>query len=107
MKNINPQLTTLAYSNISKSVFTPKERTTTLLDSFDGLWSNTNLEPLNDPKEYALTVNVLRKNWMNTDHSDQTLRMPKYTGVTNGFSSCQPTPPAFVNGIETNAIRYT
>ncbi|MBD0777122.1 hypothetical protein HPE56_04880 [Maribacter sp. ANRC-HE7] len=81
MKNINPQLTTLiVYNNISKSVFIPKERTTTLRDRFDGVWSNTNLEPVNDPKEYAITVNVLQNKWMNTDNSDQTLRMPKYSG---------------------------
>ena len=100
-KNINPQLAALiAHMDVSKSLIFSEERIKTVEDSLYGIWSELNLEQFNDSKEYALVVSDHIKGWMNKDNYKQTRTMPKFTVNTDDPSRWQPTPPAYMDGIE-------
>lgn len=100
-KNINPQLAALiAHMDVSKSLIFSEERIKTLQDSLYGVWSDINLEQFNDSKDYALVVTDHIKDWMNKDNYGQTRTMPKFTVNTDDPSRWQPTPPAYMDGIE-------
>jgi len=100
-KNINPQLAALiAHMDVSKSLIFSEERIKTVEDSLYGIWSEINLEQFNDSKDYALIVSDHIKGWMNKDNYKQTRTMPKFTVNTDDPSRWQPTPPAYMDGIE-------
>jgi len=100
-KNINPQLAALiAHMDVSKSLIFSEERIKTVEDSLYGIWSEINLEQFNDSKDYASIVSNHIKGWMNKDNYKQTRTMPKFTVNTDDPSRWQPTPPAYMDGIE-------
>ena len=100
-KNINPQLAALiAHMDLSKSLIFSEDRIKILQDSLYGVWSDINLEQFNDSKEYALKVTDHIRDWMNKDNYGQTRTMSKFTVNTDDPSRWQPTPPAYMDGIE-------
>lgn len=100
-KNINPQLAALiAHMEASKSLIFSEDRIKSLQDSLYGIWSDMNVEQFNDSKDYALKVTAQIKDWMNKDNYGQTRTMSKFTVNTDDPSRWQPTPPAYMDGIE-------
>ena len=69
-------------------------------DSLYGIWSSKNEKVFNASKSYGLKVSEHIANWMDQDNYSQTRTMPKFTVNTDDKSRWQPTPPAYMSGIE-------
>jgi hypothetical protein len=90
----------IAHMDLSKSLVFSEERMEHYRDSLYALWSKQNKSEFTQSKEYGLSVAQHIKLWMNTDQYNQTRTMPKFTVITEDPSRWQPTPPAYMDGIE-------
>lgn len=100
-KNINPQLAALiAHMDVSKSLIFSEDRMKTLQDSLYTLWGDINNEQLDASRIYGLEVATSIKAWMDKDNYKQTRTMPKFTVNADDQTRWQPTPPAYMDGIE-------
>ncbi len=90
----------IAHMDLSKSLVFSEERMEHYRDSLYTLWSKQNKSEFSQSKEYGLAVAQHIKLWMNTDQYNQTRTMPKFTVITEDPSRWQPTPPAYMDGIE-------
>ena len=98
---VNLELAALiAHMDLSKSLVFSEERMEHYRDSLYTLWSKQNKAEFTQSKEYGLAVAQHIKLWMNTDQYNQTRTMPKFTVITEDPSRWQPTPPAYMDGIE-------
>ncbi len=99
--NINPQLSALiAHMILSKKLIFSEDRITTMQDSLYGVWKNTNEDQFEASKAYGSKVADHIAQWMNKDNYNQTRTMPKFTVNTEDPTRWQPTPPAYIDGIE-------
>ena len=99
--NINANLAALiAHMEVSKMLLFSKEKLDVLKDSLYHKWRYTNEKEFIASQYYALKVVSQVKKWMDADQYSQTRTMPKYTVDTNGASTWQPTPPAYMDAIE-------
>jgi hypothetical protein len=100
-KNINPQLAALiAHMDLSKKLIFSEDRLQVYQDSLYTAWENINPLEFNASKAYALEVVAHIAEWMNADNYKQTRTMPKFTVMTEDVARWQPTPPAYMDGIE-------
>jgi hypothetical protein len=100
-KKVNFELAALmAHMELSKSLIFSEDRFKKLQDSLYAQWEDTNEDEFIDSKNYAMSVVEHMKAWMNTDNYAQTRTMPKFTVDTDDPSRWQPTPPAYMDGIE-------
>ncbi len=100
-KLINPQLSALmAHMEISRQLIFSEDKFLVLQDSLYGNWKETNASEFEDSRDYALLVSDHVKEWMKKDNYSQTRTMPKFTVSTEEPSRWQPTPPAYMDGIE-------
>tara|TARA_R110002020_G_scaffold113688_1_gene261595 strand:+ start:98068 stop:99432 length:1365 start_codon:yes stop_codon:yes gene_type:complete len=100
-KNINPQLAALiAHIDLSKSLIFSEHLMESYRDSLYTAWENINPLEFNASKAYALEVAAHITKWMSKDNYKQTRTMPKFTVMTDDASRWQPTPPAYMDGIE-------
>lgn len=100
-KQINLELSALiAHMELSKSLIFSEDRYEKLQDSLYANWENTNKEEFEQSKAYAMSVVDHIKSWMNKDNYAQTRTMSKFTVDTDDPSRWQPTPPAYMDGIE-------
>ncbi|MDB4293534.1 vanadium-dependent haloperoxidase [Maribacter sp.] len=100
-KNVNSQLAALiAHMNLSKTLIFSENKFEVLEDSLYTVWKNQNLEEFEAAKSYGLQVAEHIKEWMGKDNYAQTRTMPKFTVDTDDPSRWQPTPPAYIEGIE-------
>ncbi|MGB5554332.1 MAG: vanadium-dependent haloperoxidase [Flavobacteriaceae bacterium] len=100
-QNINYELAALvAHLEISKRLIFSEKRLETLRDSLYTLWSGQNEQVFNDSKTYGLQVADFIGEWMKKDNYAQTRTMPKFTVDTDDQTRWQPTPPAYIEGIE-------
>jgi hypothetical protein len=100
-KQINLELSSLiAHMELSKSLIFSEDRFEKLQDSLYAQWEDTNKEEFQQSKEYAFSVVDHIKAWMNKDNYAQTRTMSKFTVDTDDVSRWQPTPPAYMDGIE-------
>ncbi len=90
----------IAHMELSKSLVFSEERMQQYQDSLYGIWSKHNKSEFSKSKDYGLSVAEHIKLWMNTDQYNQTRTMPKFTVITEDPSRWQPTPPAYMDGIE-------
>tara|TARA_R110002051_G_scaffold295922_1_gene361864 strand:- start:3791 stop:5158 length:1368 start_codon:yes stop_codon:yes gene_type:complete len=98
---INPQLSALiAHMNISKQLIFSEQKFDVLQDSLFQSWESKNKIEFNASKDYGLKVAEHIKKWMAKDNYSQTRTMPKFTVDTDEASRWQPTPPAYMDGIE-------
>lgn len=98
---INLELSALiAHMELSKSLIFSEERYGKLQDSLYAQWEDTNKEEYEQSKAYAMSVVDHMKVWMNKDNYAQTRTMSKFTVDTDDPSRWQPTPPAYMDGIE-------
>ena len=99
--NVNYKVSALiAHLELSKSLIFSEDRITTYQDSLYNTWKKTNEKEFEKSKEYAMQVVTHMKKWMDTDNYKQTRTMPKFTVNTDDPSRWQPTPPAYMDGIE-------
>jgi len=100
-QKVNLELAALmAHMELSKSLIFSEDRYTKLQDSLYAQWEDTNKEEYEQSKAYAMKVVDHMKAWMNKDNYAQTRTMSKFTVDTDNPSRWQPTPPAYMDGIE-------
>lgn len=98
---INHHLSALvAHMELSKRLIFSEDRMEALRDSLYGVWEGKNAPVFQDSKEYGLKVADHIGEWMNKDNYPQTRTMPKFTVDADNPSRWQPTPPAYMDGIE-------
>jgi len=90
----------IAHIEISKMLVFSEDKLNVLKDSLYQKWNNTNKQEFINSKEYALKVAEHIKKWMDADNYNQTRTMPKFTVDTDDAGRWQPTPPAYMEGIE-------
>jgi len=101
VQGINPQLAALiAHMNISRQLIFSEDKFDILQDSLFNQWRTLNETEFEASKTYGLKVAEHIKEWMGKDKYSQTRTMPKFTVNTDDVSRWQPTPPAYMDGIE-------
>ncbi len=100
-KAINyPLAALIAHMDVSKRLIFTEEKIEVFRDSLYGVWEAQNKNEFNDSKTYALKVAQHISDWMDKDNYKQTRTMPKFTVNTDEPGRWQPTPPAYMDGIE-------
>ncbi|MEC7265691.1 MAG: vanadium-dependent haloperoxidase [Bacteroidota bacterium] len=100
-ENVNYDLAALiAHIDLSKRLIFSEERIEAYRDSLYNVWMNQNETEFNASKEYGLEVADFIAGWMNKDNYKETRTMPKFTVNSDDPTRWQPTPPAYMNGIE-------
>lgn len=100
-ENLNYELAALiAHMDLSRKLIFSEDRMTSYRDSLYNIWENKNPDVLKTSKTYALEVSEHFSEWMSKDNYKQTRTMSKYTINTEDMSKWQPTPPAYMDGIE-------
>lgn len=100
-KEINYQVAALtAHMDLSRKLIFSENLLIPYRDSLYGIWSSKNEKVFNASKSYGLKVSEHIANWMDQDNYSQTRTMPKFTVNTDDKSRWQPTPPAYMSGIE-------
>ncbi|WP_296636410.1 vanadium-dependent haloperoxidase [Polaribacter sp.] len=98
---INLKLSALiAHMEISKMLVFSEDRIDVVKDSLFVKWEDINEKEFVASKKYALEVVGHIKSWMDKDNYNQTRTMEKFTVDTDDPSRWQPTPPAYMEGIE-------
>lgn len=98
---VNLKLSALiAHMEVSKMLVFSEDRIDVVKDSLFLKWQDINKEEFVASKNYALKVVKHIKSWMDKDNYNQTRTMEKFTVDTDDPSRWQPTPPAYMEGIE-------
>ncbi len=99
--SINYQMAALvAHLELSKRLIFSENRMEALRDSLYTNWQTKNKKVFNDSKDYGLEVADHVGQWMGKDNYNQTRTMPKFTVNMDDETRWQPTPPAYMEGIE-------
>ncbi|OWW26376.1 phosphatidic acid phosphatase [Zobellia sp. OII3] len=100
-KTINYELAAVvAHMELSKRLIFSEDRMESLRDSLYMVWEGKNPVLFSDSKAYGLQVADHIGEWMNKDNYAQTRTMPKFTVDADDPGRWQPTPPAYMDGIE-------
>jgi hypothetical protein len=100
-ENINYELAALiAHIDLSKKLIFSEGKMISYRDSLYLEWEDKNKPVFENSKKYALEVSEHISKWMNEDNYKETRTMSKYTINTEDISKWQPTPPAYMDGIE-------
>lgn len=100
-KNINYELAALiAHIDLSRNLIFSENKIVSFRDSLYTLWENKNKSVFESSQAYGLKVSNHISTWMNKDNYKQTQAMSKYIVNTEDISKWQPTPPAYMDGIE-------
>lgn len=99
--SVNLKLASLiAYINVAKELVFTKEKITAYRDSLYAGWKSKNPIEFKYAKDYGLEISDQIIDWMNADHYSETRTMPDYNIYTDDPSRWEPTPPAYMKGIE-------
>ena len=100
-KPVNHQLAALiAHIDLSRRLIFSEEKIEVYRDSLYAIWESKNDTEFKASKEYGLKVAEHISAWMTEDNYNQTRTMPKFTVNIEDPSRWQPTPPAYMEGIE-------
>ncbi|MBT8284080.1 MAG: vanadium-dependent haloperoxidase [Flavobacteriaceae bacterium] len=100
-KPINKELAAMiAHMDLSRRLIFSEDKMEVFRDSLYTLWSSKNEREFEASREYGLQVAEHIAAWMDKDNYKQTRTMPKFTVNTDEPSRWQPTPPAYMAGIE-------
>ncbi len=98
---INFRLASLvAHMDVSRTLLFSEDRMASYRDSLYGVWEKTNSSEFEKSRDYGLQVSEHILQWLDKDFYKQTRTMPKFTVDTEDPSRWQPTPPAYMDGIE-------
>jgi hypothetical protein len=98
---VNKKLAALiAHMEVSKQLIFSEEALEKYRDSLYEKWGSENKKEFEVSKEYALKVVDRIKIWMGKDNYKQTRTFPKYSVHTDQAGRWQPTPPAYMDGVE-------
>ena len=90
----------VAHMQLSKKLVFSEDRIESYRDSLYAVWSNKNESVFNTSKAYGMEVADFIAAWMDKDNYKQTRTMPKFTVNSEDPSRWQPTPPAYMSGLE-------
>ncbi len=90
----------IAHMEVSKTLLFSENMVENFRDSLYKKWSNENEKEFEASKEYGLKVAERIKKWMGKDHYKQTRTLSKFSVHTNDKTRWQPTPPAYMDGVE-------
>ncbi len=90
----------VAHMDLSRRLIFSEEKLTPYRDSLYLQWQIKNERVFNTSKAYGLQVAEHIAEWMGKDNYSQTRTMPKFTVNTDDPTRWQPTPPAYMEGIE-------
>jgi hypothetical protein len=90
----------IAYINVAKELVFTKEKITIYRDSLYTIWETKNPKEFNNAKDYGIAISDQIIRWMNSDNYAETRTMPDYNIYTKDPSQWEPTPPAYMKGIE-------
>jgi hypothetical protein len=90
----------ITHMDVSKSLIFSEEKMEIYSDSLYQIWSAKNKTEFETAKTYGLKVSDHIKKWYDGDFYKQTRTMPKFTVDIDDPSRWQPTPPAYMDGIE-------
>lgn len=90
----------IAYYEVAKQLIFSEDRITTYRDSLFNSWNDINEESFKNSKEFGMAVAAHIKQWLAKDNYAETRTMPKFTVQTDVEGRWQPTPPAYMDGIE-------
>jgi len=100
-ENINYELAALiTHIDLSKKLIFSEAKIESFRDSLYLEWEEKNKSVFENSREYALKVSEHVSKWMDEDNYKQTRTMSKYSINTEDISKWQPTPPAYMDGIE-------
>ncbi len=90
----------VAHMELSKRLIFSEDKIEMLRDSLYGVWGTKNPVLFEDSKVYGLEVAEHIGEWMNKDNYNQTRTMPQFSVDIEDPTRWQPTPPAYMAGIE-------
>lgn len=90
----------VAHMELSKRLIFSEDRMEALRDSLYSNWEGKNPTLFIASKDYGLKVADHIGEWMDKDNYAQTRTMPKFTVDSDDPTRWQPTPPAYMDGIE-------
>lgn len=100
-KPINYKLAALiAHIDLGKRLIFSEKKIETYRDSLYQIWKSKNASEFKASKEYGLKVADFIGVWMDKDNYNQTRTMSKFTVISDDPSRWQPTPPAYMDGLE-------
>ncbi len=100
-QEINFQLAAVvAHMELSKQLIFSEKEMEHYRDSLYTIWETKNEALFTASKTYGLKVADHISQWMGKDNYAQTRTMPKFTVRTEDEMRWQPTPPAYMEGIE-------
>jgi len=100
-ENVNLKVSALvAHMELSKTLVFSEDKMMNYRDSIYGIWKGVNETEFSASEQYGLKVANHLKIWINADNYAQTRTMHKYNVDTDDPSRWQPTPPAYMDGIE-------
>ena len=97
-----PLASLIAYLDVAKELVFSKEKIVLFRDSLYNSWSAKNKKEFTSSKNYALNISSQILEWMHKDRYKETRTMPEFTVYSDDPSRWQPTPPAYMKGIEPN-----
>lgn len=90
----------IAHMELSKQLVFSEDMIEKYRDSLYEKWKNENQKEFEVSKEYGLKVAERVKKWMSKDNYKETRTSPKFSVYANQPGRWQPTPPAYMDGIE-------
>jgi hypothetical protein len=100
-EKVNYELAALiAHIDVSRRLIFSEDKITTFRDSLYNIWEAKNKNEFSNSKDFGLAVAEHITAWMKNDNYYQTRTMPKFSVQTDNPSRWQPTPPAYMDGIE-------
>ncbi|TVZ52904.1 vanadium-dependent haloperoxidase [Dokdonia sp. Hel_I_53] len=98
---VNYELSALmTHIELSKRLIFSENKIEIYRDSLYKIWESKNDVVFNSSKKYAAEVTGHIADWMDKDNYKQTRTMPKFSVFSDEPSRWQPTPPAYMDGIE-------
>lgn len=100
-KTLNLKLASIiAYIDVAKELVFSRDRIESYRDSLYKQWKKQNPIEFKSSKAYALGISDQVNAWMGADNYAETRTMPDYNIYTDDSSRWEPTPPAYMKGIE-------
>ncbi|MGB8705776.1 MAG: vanadium-dependent haloperoxidase, partial [Gillisia sp.] len=90
----------MAHLEISKGLIFSEDWIQSYQDSLYTKWKKVNPEEFQTSKSYAMQVVKHIEKWMGHDNYKETRTMSKFTVISDDPGRWQPTPPAYMDGIE-------
>ena len=99
--NLNYEVAALvAHIELSKRLIFSEQMIETFRDSLYTKWDAINSKQFSISKTYGLEIADFIGKWMDKDNYKETRTMPKFSVYSDDPSRWQPTPPAYMDGIE-------